>query len=97
MPPPIFPSKTQASPVMRSLLAPRCAVLDTAITRAPSCACPGTGLWLAGNEGKDPYSSPYITQCTSFNFPFLYSQLTARQGMQDQHFGVVPHDILPYV
>ena len=49
-------------------------------------------LWLARNEGMEPYSSPYITHCSSFHvlfhsnptpyaaismlFPFLHSQLT---------------------
>ena len=31
---------------------------------------PFTCLWLAGNEGNDPYSRPYITCYSSFDFLF---------------------------
>ena len=43
------------------------------------CGCRGpaavfgafkTGLWLARNEGMDPYSGPYITHYSSFHFLF---------------------------
>ena len=27
-----------------------------------------SGFWLARSEGMDPYSSPYITHCSSFHF-----------------------------
>ena len=32
-------------------------------------------LWLASNEGMDPYSNPYTTQYSSFHFLFHLSSL----------------------
>ena len=54
------------SPVMSSLLAPRCAVLDTAMTRAPSVACKKTQI--PNIEYSTPLCSVCRTQfaCTHF-------------------------------
>ena len=43
-----------------------------------------TGLWLARNEGMDPYSSPYITHYSRFHFlfhSFLSSKPKARWSL----------------